>query len=141
MICYTHVHIRVRSGAVFLFPHFVKKTFVIDLLLLCMIPAVLTKIDMWKAKGLRYNELNQAILEESHRLFGDADTSTKDWISHHILRLAYSQDEALRRWFISTESALFELRITSCDEADVRVRVNANDLTLFQMILTHVYAA
>lgn len=37
--------------------------------------------------------------------------STKDWISHFVLRLAYCRTEDLRRWFLAQEVALLKWRL------------------------------
>ena len=70
---------------------------------------VLRSIDNLRARGLKFDEIKEKTRIEDKRLYGDTpDSSEKDWISHHVLRLAFSQTEQLRRWFLQQESTLFE---------------------------------
>mmetsp|Transcript_43963 Transcript_43963/g.106600 ORF Transcript_43963/g.106600 Transcript_43963/m.106600 type:complete len:516 (-) Transcript_43963:158-1705(-) len=39
--------------------------------------------------------------------------STKDWISHFVLRLAYCRTEDFRRWFLAQEVALLKYRLNN----------------------------
>eukprot|EP01080_Neovahlkampfia_damariscottae_P002497 gene2497-3203_t len=53
----------------------------------------------------------ELVKEQDKKTFGDYDTSEKDFISHHILRLSFAKNENQRNWFVSQEVSLFETRL------------------------------
>ena len=66
---------------------------------------------MAKSRGLHGEELSKRIrqLTKKH-LEGplvSRDRHRNDTVSHHILRLAFCQNEEKRRWFLTMETALF----------------------------------
>ncbi|KAF0982529.1 hypothetical protein FDP41_011459 [Naegleria fowleri] len=77
---------------------------------------LLKMIDTWKARNISVKALQDNIIEESNKIFDlrvpqDLDHCEPDWISHHILRLAFAKNEQLKQWFLTTECALFESRL------------------------------
>ena len=57
---------------------------------------LLKLIDTWKARNISGKALQDNIVEESNKVFDlklsqDLDNCEPDWISHHILRLAFSK--------------------------------------------------
>lgn len=91
---------------------------------------VLRRIDVLQARGVKGDkfdkEINKADLEH---LFNSNSSSSsgkhngknnnKDHISHYILRMAYCQNEELRRWFLTNECILFKIRFESAKSSDV----------------------
>lgn len=52
-----------------------------------------------------------------------------DAVSHHILRLAFAGSEEKRRWLLTTETALFKLRLESETATQVATFMSHNQLT------------
>jgi len=57
---------------------------------------LLKLIDTWKARNITGKALQDNIMEESNKIFDvrlpqDLDHCEPDWISHHILRLAFAK--------------------------------------------------
>jgi DNA primase large subunit len=69
-------------------------------------------IDNWKTRGLVGTELYDKIrTADDETFFGSEKVTTaveRDWISHHVLRLAYSRNQNLQTWFKQHETSLFE---------------------------------
>jgi len=89
---------------------------------------LLRLIENWKARGKTGKELCDLIREESQRIFGSdsLETCERDWISHHILRLAYSKSQNLRTWFQQQEVSLFETRLQYVGD-DVLLQIANNN--------------
>lgn len=62
-----------------------------------------------------------------------ASDRRKDVISHYILRLAYSQTEELRRWFISQECHLLRYRVDQLSEEERANFMSANGIDFEQL--------
>mmetsp|Transcript_27483 Transcript_27483/g.65469 ORF Transcript_27483/g.65469 Transcript_27483/m.65469 type:complete len:516 (+) Transcript_27483:54-1601(+) len=85
---------------------------------------VLKVIDQGKARGLKPDELHEAIkrscdtylpMRDRGKLGEFEEDKRKDQISHYILRMAYSRTEELRRWFLRQEEQLFKYRFSALD--------------------------
>ncbi|KAL9655082.1 hypothetical protein ABK040_008863 [Willaertia magna] len=51
----------------------------------------------------------------------DIDNASSDWISHHILRLAFAKNEQLKQWFLTNELLLFECRLENDSDAYIDI--------------------
>ncbi|XP_016970033.1 DNA primase large subunit [Drosophila rhopaloa] len=57
----------------------------------------------------------------------DMQTRRRDYISHFILRLAYSRSEDLIRWFVAREMELFRYKFAALSSAEVKQFLEANN--------------
>ncbi|KAG6546025.1 hypothetical protein Mapa_012430 [Marchantia paleacea] len=74
---------------------------------------VLKGIEEGRTRGRKAEEIDALVVDlwrKHMRTPNAADITTKDMISHFVLRLAYCRTEELRRWFLAMESALFRAR-------------------------------
>mmetsp|Transcript_10347 Transcript_10347/g.27110 ORF Transcript_10347/g.27110 Transcript_10347/m.27110 type:complete len:476 (-) Transcript_10347:43-1470(-) len=84
---------------------------------------VLQKVDLFKAKGKKGEDLDQLVYEEAQKYMPllykdgqnrvvDESAARRDIISHHVLRLAFSsrKHDERRRWFLNAECSLFRAR-------------------------------
>jgi len=84
---------------------------------------VLKAIDAAKAKGVKPEELREVVDKACKQYLPIRDKNDpelledlrKDKISHHVLRMAYSRNEELRRWFLRQEEILFKYRFSELD--------------------------
>lgn len=89
---------------------------------------VLRRIDVLRARGVTGDKLANEVLKLDSKYFPptkasrlEANIQTKDYFSHSILRMVYCETEELRRWFLSNECQLFNLRFHNTNKFQVNV--------------------
>ena len=91
--------------------------------------AVLSSIDMAKAKGFKGKQMNDKIRDYRDKYMPLTPAGLrKDLYSHFILRLAYCQTEDLRRWFLQNETELFKWRFANNPPEDISAWLASNGL-------------
>jgi DNA primase large subunit len=70
----------------------------------------------------KYDEKNKTYLPDSYAIY--QKFRQNDNISHFICRLAYCRNEDLRKWFLTQESRLFQIRLQAVSASEVLLMLN-----------------
>lgn len=63
----------------------------------------------------------------------------RDHISHYILRLAYSQNQELRRWFVNMETEYIKLRFSSLNKEGILMLLSLNNFDYSPVSIVDIY--
>eukprot|EP00762_Andalucia_godoyi_P003125 ANDGO_01048.mRNA.1 putative DNA primase large subunit len=85
---------------------------------------MLRELETLKLKGKATEADTRATLKK----FAFLDDLAQDNLSHFILRLVYCKNEALRRWFLTQECALFKFRLSMLSPAEKEEFLKANQI-------------